>query len=1446
MELNQKLISNYLLIVIVLLTIITTSTIVNGCKDVVLDYTEDVPSSSTSTCLGTTPSVTFNNYQVYSVFTISPTPISISTDVNKKIVTFKYDTAYTLNYNVGEGCTENTKIFNYASLSPPVAQFTVTQGKCSNSESSITITNPQSISEYELKLINSSNSIIKLNSTNPTTTISKSGQWVLSDSSLGALYEPCERVISIGQPSTGYPEFTITSPSCYGNNGSIIVSSATASSFTLITLTNTLNGNLITSSSVGSFTSLESGDYLLSLTSNACGKQIIPVTLDPIMPRLAFTYTDVTCPSKPKIKVSIDDANIPSTETFTMTINGIASIGNILSPIITSENQTSLPFTFSYKNCLSSFSLPMNQPQMNLAFSIDSQENSLYDCSLPSSSSINLNYDKSSITDLTVKLVNDGSTLTPIDSNLNKYSIKTNQQLSISSSCYVNPLFIELPQPEPIINVDGGINGIGCYENTTISVYNHLDFSSIKLVPLDSLTSSIQLNSETGQFANIYRKSYNLVYQYCSTSIESSKLLNLASSTLTSSQYILEQDSTTTNDLDCKTGGVSVKATFIKSDSTKLDPIYSFFNPNQITPIQFKINDNCIIDLNFNQNITFNSNYVNLNNKPIIKINNSTCLYSNDGSIEIDGNGIDIGSVIIGDQLFRKSSNGVYGGLSVGSYQVSLIYSTISSNLFCGGQKYDVGTLTIGSIDSSFNVVVNSVSNANCQTNGNDGSITIENPTTFKSISIASGGGGGGGGGGANVAVNGVLSNLQSGLHKVDFESIDSKCKGSFPVFVGSAGTEPTITLNLIQPSTCYSDPSISSVSNVIGDGILSIGIFNSSGDSMEVSKVIDVNSNNLQFTSQTGAIPISPGNKVLIIYSGTCAYRKTITIPHTDPSLSYSSTFDYNCINQFENGLISSSLESNFNVVINSVKVTTTTPTKTPTTTNSINNSPFVINNLQSGQYSALVKWNSVCQSVLPIVTKSVNPITPPSPTFTITHDSSTCLSDYNYHLQITNMEKYSSVSINGRIQDDSNGNFFMLPFTSGEIIYKDKSTQCIGKVNFNFDPLTIATPLSTNSNINKTFETCHGSCDGTLQISNNILNETYYHYSSISIRENSKRFLTPFKPSMSSGINYYGISTTNLLFNEIGKSNPFCIISKPISFTSFEPIIVNLNGESCLAFNNDTDLVLYTNVTNPQTNISTIVVSYKGISKNIGSIEALVRVFDDENSDIESLPTGLTATYKLVNANTPTSIIPSSSNSIADYDNLSFGNYLLTASITNKQCKRSLVQSFKLDNTTYNAFLIKLDTTNYCEAVRIVPFNMNLLFNYYITNSSGGLVYQYLNKTGVVISDYLDSEMQYSIKAVQININSGQYISSCNFIVQSKICPVNNDSQIKLIVGLALGLLVAAFIIVYAIYKLRQRQIKKNNNEKLKENEHPQEDDDQEEEIDENYRHHNMMVEM
>ncbi|KAN0039430.1 hypothetical protein ACTA71_001624 [Dictyostelium dimigraforme] len=1435
----KLIISNFLIIIIILLSTTTTISIVEGCKDVILDYTEDIPTSSSSTCIGTTPSVTFNNYQVYNVFTITPIPISMETDVNKKIVTFKYDTTYTLTYNVGDGCTQNTKTFNYASLSPPVSQYTISQGKCSYSESSITLTNIQATSTYKLSLNSggtNDNVIINLNKTNPSATLTKSGQWILSDSSLGALYPDCDRVISIDKPSNNYPVFTVTSPICYGNNGSIIVTSPAA--YTSITLTNSINGNLISSSSVGSFTSLESGNYILSLSSSTCGIQWIPITLDPIMPRLKFTYTDVTCPSKPKIKVSIDDPTILSTETFAMTINGISSIGNVLSPIIASSNH-SLPFTFSYKSCQSGFSLPMNQPQMNIAFSIDNQENSLYDCS--STTSINLNYDKSTITDLNVTLVNDGSIVSSTDSNLNKYPIKTNQQLSISSSCYVNPLFIELPQPEPIINVDGGMNGFGCYENTTITIYNHLDFSSIKLVPLDSQTTFIPLNTETGQFTNIFRKSYNLVYQYCPTSIESSKLLNLATETLNSSQYILEQVG---NDLDCITGGVSVKATFIKSDSTKLDPIYSFINPNQITPIPFKINDNCIINLNFNPNIISNPNYLNLNNKPILKVNNSTCLYSNDGSISIDGNGIDIGSVIIGDQLFRKSSNGVYGGLKVGSYKVSLIYSTINSNGFCGGQKYDLGTVTIGSMDSSFNVIVNSISSANCQTNTNDGSITIENPSTFKSISI-----------GTNAAVNGVLSNLQSGLHSVSFESFDSKCKGSFPVFVASAGTEPTITLNLIQPSTCYSDPSISSVSNVVGDGILSIGIFNSSGDNIGVSNVIDVNSNNLQYTSQS-AIPISAGNKVLIIYSGTCAYRKTITIPLTDPSLSYTSTFDYNCVDQFENGLISSSLNSNFSVVINSVKITTTTSSSSSSSSaiSTITNSPFIIQNLQSGQYSALVKWNSVCQSIIPIITKSIQPIIPP--TYTVTHDPSTCLSDYNFHLQITNMQQYSSVSINDRIQDDSNGNFFMLPITNGEIIYKDKSTQCIGKINFQFDPLTIVLNNNNNisssigSSINKTLETCHGSCDGTLEISNNILNETYFHYSSISIRENYKRFLTPFQQSMSSGINYFGISTTNLLFNEVGKSNPFCVISKPISFTSYEPMMVDLDGEACLAFDNDTDLVVYTNITDPATNISSIVVSYKANtenSKNTGSIEAVVRVFDDENSDIESLPTSLSATYKLVNSNSPSVIIPSSSNSVGDYGNLEFGNYLLTATITNRQCKRSIVQSFKMDNSTNNGFLIKLDTTNYCEAVRIVPFSMGSLFNYYITNSTGGLVYQYLNKTGVIVSDFLDSEMEYTVKAVQINGGGGigQFKSSCNMIIQSKACPVNNDSQIKLIVGLALGLLVAAFIIVYGIYKLRERQIKKNS-DKLKDAEHPQIFDDQEEEIDENYRHHNMMVEM
>ncbi|KAK5578592.1 hypothetical protein RB653_008264 [Dictyostelium firmibasis] len=1426
---------NYLIIIILLTT--TTITFIYGCKDVLLDYTEKIPTSSSLSCIGTTPSVTFNNYQVYNIFTITPTPISIVTDLNNKIVTFKYDTTYTLKYNVGEGCTENTKTFSYASLSPPVSQYSVTEGKCSNSESFITLTNIQSTSIYTLKLT-SGGDTIQLNTTNPTASITKSGQWILKDQSSGNLYPECDRVISIDQPSINYPDFKVTSSICYGNNGSIIVTSP--SKYTTITLTNLLDGSLITASSVGSFTSLYSGNYLLSLSSSTCGKQSISISLDPIMPRLKFTYTDTTCPSKPKIKVSIDDPSVPSTDQYIMTINGVpSSTDNVLSPIITNENQTSLPFTFSYKKCLSSFSLPMNQPQMNLAFSIDNQENSLYDCSSTSTiNTINLNYDKTVISGLNVMLVNDGTIVTPSDPTLNTYPIKTNQQLSITSSCYLNPLFVELPQPEPIINVEGGMNGIGCYENTTISIYNHLDFSSIKLVPLDSPTTPISLNTVTGQFNNIFRKSYNLVYQYCSTSIESSKLLNLATSTLTSSQYILEQIG---NDIDCKTGGVPVKATFIKSDSTKLDALYSYILPNQIAPIEFKFNDQCIINLNFNPNFTSTPKYLNLNNKPIIKVNNSTCLYSNDGSISIDGNGIDIGSVIIGDQLFRKSSNGVYSGLNVGSYQVSLIYSTINSNGFCGGQRFDIGTVTIGSTDTKFMVTVNSISNANCQTNDNDGSITIENPKTFKYISI-----------GSNVAVNGVLSNLGSGLQSVSFESLDSTCKGSFPVFVGSAGTEPTFTLNLIQPSTCYSDPSISMTSNVVGDGILSIAIFNSSDDSIQVSKVIDVNSNNLQFTNQN-VIPISPGNKVLIIYSGTCAYRKTITIPLNNPSFSYSSTFDYNCVNQFENGLISSGLESNFTVVTDSIIVTPTTTTTTPTTPTTISNSPFTIHGLQSGQYSALIKWNSVCQSVLPIVTKSIKPIVPP--TYTITHSPSTCLSDYNYNLQITNMGQYSSVSINNRIQDDSNGNFFMLPITSGEIIYKDKTTQCIGKINFNFDPSAIVfnnnSSLSTiTTGFNKTFETCHGSCDGTLQVSNNVLNETYFHYSSISIRENSKRFLTPFKTSMTSGINYFGISTTDLLFNQIGKSNPFCIISNPISFTSYEPLLVDLDGDACLAFDNDTDLVLYTNVTDKVTNQTSIVVSYKSNSnsKNVGSIDALVRIFDDENSDLEPLPTSLSATYNLVNSNKPIVVIPSASNTAADYSNLEFGNYILTATINNRQCKRSLVKSFNLNNSTNNGFLIKLDTTNYCEAVRIVPFNMEASFNYFITNSTGVIVYQYLNKSGVVLSDYLDSDQKYTVKAVQIvsGTKTVQYQSTCDMVVQSKVCPVNNDSQIKLIVGLALGLLVAAFILVYGIYKLRERQIKKKNKEKLEENEHPQEYDDQEEEIDENYRHHNMMVEM
>ncbi|EGC39989.1 hypothetical protein DICPUDRAFT_147133 [Dictyostelium purpureum] len=1316
-----------------------------GCKEFTLDYTENEATG----CIGSSMTLVFKNYQQYKTFKFSPDPLGIETTATEKTVHLKYSTQYTLSYtSVGDCTAIQTQTFNFPSPALTPSSFTLQQPVCAFSKGSVNLQNKNSDSVYKLFDDYSSPAI----TITGTSLNLDSGNYKIQDTSNSNVYTQCQVGFSIASSSANFPSITVNPSLCYKDSGSITVDNY--SQYTSIKLSDTSSPTTDISGTSGKFSSLPASDYTLVLVSATCGTQTVPLTVSSASPSLDFTFTDSTCPSKPKISVSIDDKDVPSTEQFTMTLNSVASSNNVLSPTI-AAGITSLPFTFEYKSCDFSFQLPIPKAIMNLNYDIkDSFEPTLInDCA--ATSSFTVQYDKDAIDGLKVSNTKDSSVVSANQDG--SYPIEMGNKLAVTSTCYVDPIYIEIPQPEPIYEVQYGIK-TSCAENTTIQVFNHLDFSDVHLEYTSDSSKKIKLDSD-GYFRNIFRTDYNLVYQFCSSSQVSKKSISLYDPTILPDFEIVSSSSN--QNLDCQTLTGSVSLTFKKNDGTKSTPVSTSYDPTLLNSVPVKFSDHCTVNLNFASKLESSFKYV-VNNKPTVNINSASCLYSNDASLEIKSSGASFDTIIVGDKQFIYSSNNLYGGLAPGQYKVKVLYAS-SNNNYCGGLDYDLGTITVPSKDSTFKVETTVTPVTDCGVGG--GSIEVLNPGTFTSLMI-----------GSTSATSGKFSNLGSKIYNVDFKS--ATCSGSIPVYVNTNNQNSLLTNTIKQP-TCYSGQA----SSVSGDGIVSFTLLDSAGQTeLTISGILEVNSNT---AVSTNSIPSSPGNKDFIVSSGQCSYRKSVTLTLDDPKITYTSTYPYNCFSDYESGSISS---SNTGVSINSLTVLSKSDSPKSISSNTVNN--------MKGQYGVVVNWNSVCKKTVGIVTQPPKEISKPVLSFT----QESCMSDYGLQLKVTNSDDFSLLSINGQMAVA--GVFNKLPVGSGTLKYVDKSSKCAGTMDFSYDYKLATLAYKGNTS----YETCHGSCNGQFSYT---ADSSSNYFSNVVIKENSKPYLLPTKSISASDKQSYGISTTTLLFNSISKTNPICSIVTPISFSSFEPELLSLSDQNCSPY--------IESETNEETEPEPESGSESGSTSNNTTIppkinvdESLLLVADDTNLHYD-LPSTFKVTYSLTNTKSPQKVISSNSETSAQYNSLEYGEYKLKAVLDTKVCKRSITQTLLINEASPNhSYLVMVDSEHFCQRVHFTPSKINSTYSYIISNSTT-LIYNYTLAIGSFSSDLLQINQNYTVEVIQYANDNKTIENSCSIAFTIRKCPPENGSKVKLILGIVLGVVVLAFILVYIIYKARERSTKK-----------------------------------
>eukprot|EP01133_Synstelium_polycarpum_P008689 gene8689-10209_t len=898
------------------------------------------------------------------------------------------------------------------------------------------------------------------------------------------------------------PDIYVTDSMCGSEDGTVLVRNA--ASYTSIDLfSKDSPGSPASQSPPGNFTGLDAGDFILNVTSATCGTQLVPVTIGKRSPQIVFELSSICLDTIVNATfVGYTPSSTPSFTVYNPTESSIQSPfefkdwGEAIE-VIYEENGCFSPYMVDHPIYFSPITWSYNRSALCLG------NNTVI---------VTLDYPA----DLTVNIKDYNGDVVDFEEATKSFEADYGFKYYIGSNCDLNGYEIRVESPEPTFIESPLPAGTSrsCLYNTTLTVPNYLDF---EYITIDVFSSTISIDGN-GQFVNIPRDNYQVLYKYVSNGVacmEGSSNINLIGGIVGSSEVTIAFDGYSEG-ITCDSQILSAKYN-VSFNGQLSQTTVSGYTPGQDTYIPANFGS-C------NINVLFATPVIEIPFSPtdIYLSRNSSCLY-NMGLMTIMGQGFN-------DKLFI---DGVYSDqpdpywyeipLSIGTHSIEITrpspwgicpkYRTTISNYLQGGNQDFKVDYTITPI-------------TDCSVGG---SITVANPELYSLLTIK-----------GKSFVEGVVSGLNQGTYTLDFATINAaQC--------GSTSSIQFVVTSTVSDYLITSSPR--SIATCDKDGYYEIAITNKDKTVTLPNGGIYVNEQ-VDSYFEDGIVPLRSGLNTIMVMSSRCRFNSTINVELQEPI--FEVTASTKTCNQLPNIKV---YTKSGNIIINEARVEN--DTSSAVLPIFIGNPAFV-NGVGVGYNIISIQWNDVCFKTINV---TIDPYTPTLPDVEFIQPS---CSGLNGKIVVHNYQLFRSLAIS--TQDTLDDKYPLLELIDGVIsypptnnpIYLHYTELSSGCTTYLIVDVARQIPVDPNAPLSVTHETCTGSYNGCASLNTtNVL--SVLEYPTNNFRSNNYHY------AISSADDTFDLSAGNYIM--ISSTNPFCHTSTPFAIASSEPVLSITSSGACSA---------------------------------------------------------------------------------------------------------------------------------------------------------------------------------------------------------------------------------------------------------------------------------------
>eukprot|EP01133_Synstelium_polycarpum_P018868 gene18868-22569_t len=612
--------------------------------------------------------------------------------------------------------------------------------------------------------------------------------------------------------SSFMPKIEIVDAMCNTNTGSIVVQDA--GTFSSIVLT--LGSKTIDQSNLkGKYVDLAAGQYTIDITSVTCGLQSIPVTVGKKNPTITVDHVN-RCPNDFKVNLGLVGFTDASPK---FKINGASSV--VASPVVIPQTGAPVEIVYDGQGCSSRVQVEIPSYISEITWSHESSNF----CNKEKSTLVTLAYPTDIHKNVVVK---SGSKLVTLDKSGTKFNATFDNVYTVTSDCDTDGFEIIVSHPKPII-IESPLapsTSRSCFYNTTLTVPNHLVFSSIVLESPKGLKFTADKN---GQFVNIPRLDYTMTYVYAPESDCSETSLqmqvNLQTQELLSTDVKIVFDGYLNNITpDC--GVSSVSANFkITGQFGEIKSTLNNYVPGKPTDIVVS-NAMCSSTVRFTPEDAV-------------------------GGITVTGQNFDTMYVNGVNTPFDPKDN--FLSLPTGSYDLKFTKPNPFGPV-CSYQQ----TVVVGQVYPEFGLKYTITPVSDCN---NGGSIQIDNFDKYVYLSVE-----------RDVQTTGKFTGVLSGINTITFTSQSPPCAGSIKVFVPPPKDTYLVTPYLLNSPTCGSDT------------IYGFNLTNPDLSTVYGIDAIKINNKGPEKTASYARLPV--GDNVVSVRTKKCLIDATVKVaaPTTDP----------------------------------------------------------------------------------------------------------------------------------------------------------------------------------------------------------------------------------------------------------------------------------------------------------------------------------------------------------------------------------------------------------------------------------------------------------------------------------------------------------------------------------------------------------------------------------